>query len=313
MKKAYIKYIASLLLFGSNGIVASYIPLDSQSIVLLRTLIGSLFLITIFILSGRKFKCYKSKKEFGYLAASGAALGAGWIFLYEAYNRIGVSLATLAYYCGPVIVMVLAPVIFHEKLSKVKLYGLLSVLFGMFLVNSRVLLEGALSWGLICGILAAVMYAFMVIFSKKASGIEGMVNPMCQLTASFLTVGLYIIIKQKPDIAITDGSLVPILILGIVNTGIGCYLYFSAIQQLPAQSVVICGYLEPFSALFFSALLLKERMSVLQLIGAALILFGAAFGECYNPNLFRQLLKHKNALLANIIHNTRNKLKNGTV
>jgi hypothetical protein len=36
MKKAYIKYIISLLIFGSNGIVASYILLSSSEIVLDR-------------------------------------------------------------------------------------------------------------------------------------------------------------------------------------------------------------------------------------------------------------------------------------
>ena len=46
---------------------------------------------------------------------SGVALGASWIFLYEAYVEIGVSLASLAYYCGPVIVMVFSPILFREK------------------------------------------------------------------------------------------------------------------------------------------------------------------------------------------------------
>jgi hypothetical protein len=33
MNKAYLKYIAALLLFGSNGIVASHISLNSYEIV----------------------------------------------------------------------------------------------------------------------------------------------------------------------------------------------------------------------------------------------------------------------------------------
>jgi len=35
-KNAYFKYIAALLLFGSNGIVASYISLSSYEIVFLQ-------------------------------------------------------------------------------------------------------------------------------------------------------------------------------------------------------------------------------------------------------------------------------------
>lgn len=44
-------------------------------------------------------------------------MGISWLFLFEAYRRIGVSIASLGYYCGPVIVMALAPVMFHEKLT----------------------------------------------------------------------------------------------------------------------------------------------------------------------------------------------------
>ena len=41
------------------------------------------------------------------------------------------------------------------------------------------------------------------------------------------------------------------------------------------------GYIDPLSALVFSALLLGERLSPVQLLGAVLILGGAAFGELW--------------------------------
>ena len=76
-------------------------------------------------------------------------------------------------------------------------------------------------------------------------------------------------------------NIFPVLFLGIVNTGIGCCLYFSAIKELSAGSVAICGYLEPLSALLFSALLLSERLSFIQIIGAICIIGGAIFAESY--------------------------------
>lgn len=59
----------------------------------------------------------------------------------------------------------------------------------------------------------------------------------------------------------------------------GCYLYFSSIQQLPVESIAICGYLEPLSALIFAALFLQERLSAIQILGAIFIIGGAALGE----------------------------------
>lgn len=286
MKESYLKYITSLLLFGSNGIVASYILLSSVEIVFTRTLIGSLLLILIFIFSKQKMQFWENRMHLIYLFISGVAMGASWMFLYQAYAQIGVSIATLAYYCGPVIVMILSPILFREKMTWAKLSGFLAVLFGMFCVNYQALSQGATVWGLICGIMSAIMYTFMIIFNKKAISITGLKNSMCQLITSFITVAFFLGLHQGFSCSIEAENLLPILFLGIVNTGIGCYFYFSSIGNLPIQTVAILGYLEPLSALFFSAAFLGETLSFVQIVGAILILGGAAFGQIhtYSPN-----------------------------
>jgi drug/metabolite transporter (DMT)-like permease len=279
LKKPYCKFILSLLLFGSNGIVASYISLSSYEIVLLRTLIGSLLLITIFFLTHQPVTFLRNKRDLIFLAVSGAAMGASWIFLFEAYQQVGVSIATMAYYCGPVIVMALSPLLFRERLTWPKLVGFAAVLLGAFFINGQALSEGKNAWGLLCGGMSAVMYAVMLISNKKAKGIPGLENSMLQLVVSFLTVAVFVGCRQGFVIRLAPGDWIPILLLGLVNTGIGCYLYFSSIGYLPVQRVAICGYLDPLSAVIFSALLLKETMLPVQILGAALILGGALFGE----------------------------------
>ncbi|WP_042475276.1 DMT family transporter [Bacillus ndiopicus] len=281
MKNAYTKYVLALLLFGSNGIVASYIIMNSYEIVYLRTLIGSVFLIIVFVLSKQKLQFWKNKAHFFYLVVSGIAMGTSWIFLFEAYAQIGVSIAVLAYYCGPVIVMMLSPFIFKEKMTSAKFIGFLAVIIGMLCVNGQAFTEGRISLGLIFGILSAITYAVMVIFNKMASSIKGLENAMCQLVISFITVAIFVSLKQGFIVHIKEGSLLPILLLGVVNTGMGCYFYFSSIGRLPVQSVSILGYLEPLSALIFSVVILKEMLSPLQMLGALLILGGAAYGELF--------------------------------
>ena len=60
-KKALVKYLCALLLFGSNGIVASHITLSSYEIVFLRTMIGSALLILLFLLGKTSSTCGKTK------------------------------------------------------------------------------------------------------------------------------------------------------------------------------------------------------------------------------------------------------------
>lgn len=107
----------------------------------------------------------------------------------------------------------------------------------------------------------------------------GMENTVVQLTVSFLTVAVYVGIRQGFVIRVPIEAWPWIIVLGIVNTGIGCYLYFSPLSKLPVQTVAICGYLEPLSAVVFASLLLGEKMTALQIIGAACIIGGAMIGE----------------------------------
>ena len=277
--KALTKYISSLLLFGLNGIVASHIPLNSYEIVFFRTLIGSVLLIILFFIGKGKFHIKTHKKDALFIALSGIAMGASWMFLYEAYQQIGVSLSSLLYYCGPVIVMILSPLIFKEKLTAPKILGFATVLVGIFLINGNVF-DGSLNpWGLFCGLMSAVMYFFMVTLNKQSKNINGMENSVIQLVVSFITVGIFIVIKQGYISSIPANAWIWILILGIVNTGIGCYLYFSSLSKIPVQTVAVCSYLELLSAVVFAAILLDEKLAIMQILGAICIVGGAMIGE----------------------------------
>lgn len=281
--KAFIKYISALLLFGLNGIAASHIPLNSYEIVFLRTLIGSILLIVLFLMGKGKLHIKAYKKDTFFIVLSGIAMGTSWMFLYEAYQQIGVSLSSLLYYCGPVIVMILSPLIFREKLTAPKLLGFATVLVGIFLVNGNTSLSKSNTWGLFCGGMSAIMYFFMVTFNKQSENISGMENSVIQLVVSFLTVAVFTGIKQGFLINVPTTAWVWILMLGIVNTGIGCYLYFSSLAKLPVQTVAVCGYLEPLSAVVFAALLLGEKMTIIQIVGAVCIIGGAMIGELIKP------------------------------
>lgn len=287
MNLNYGRFISACLLFGSNGIVASHIDLGSHEIVYLRTFIGSLFLIALFLLTGGRFSVRSKGRDLFFLVLSGVAMGASWMFLYEAYRQTGVGIATLAYYCGPVLVMALAPVIFREKLAFARVLALIAAMFGMVLVNGGDVLRGGFSWGLVCGLMSAVMLAAMVVFNKMAESITGFENAVLQLTVSFLTVAAFVVFRQGIFVSVPPGSLLPVIVLGLVNTGLGCYLYFSSMQRLPAQSVAIIGYLEPLSALVLAAFMLGERLAAVQITGAVLILGGAAWGEYFGQKTGR--------------------------
>lgn len=290
-------YIASLLLFGSNGIVAAAIPLQSTQIVVLRTFIGAGFITLLLIMrkGRRRGISGVGVRDWVFIVASGVCTGASWITLYEAYREVGVGVASLEYYCAPLVVMIASVTLFHERLSGRKVIGFSAVLIGAVLLNGQVLQQGGSIWGLACGGMSALFHASMVIFSKQAHGVDGLRNTTVQLGCAFLTASLFLAATQGADfvLGIPASAWPAIAFLGLANTGIGCWMYFASIGRLPAQTVAVVGYLEPLSAVVLATAILNEPFTVLQVAGEASILCGALFAETGEGHVTHRLRREK--------------------
>lgn len=283
MKRKHLaKYILGMALFGSNGIVANGSALSSIELVFMRSLIGAALLLIICFAAGYRLKVLNCKRDLLFVALSGAAMGADWLFLFEAFEQIGVGLAVLINYLGPVIVIVLSPVLFKEKIGPAKLLAFAAAVIGVFLVSGQAAFSGVNGWGLICAVLSAFCAAGMILFNKLSVNIRGMENATLQLLFAAITVAVFVICKQGFAIEILPMDWIRVLWLGIFNTGLACYLTFSVIGYLPAQTSAICAYVEPVSAVFMSMIFLHETMQPLQIIGAILIIGGAMFTEIIN-------------------------------
>ena len=278
--KDYAKFTASLVLFGSNGVMAAQIALPSCDIVVLRTFIGALFLGAVFALV-RPSANFRSVRDWLFVVASGAAMGASWLFLYEAYQTVGVAVSSLAYYCAPIMVMALSPLLFKEKLSGRLVLSFCVVVTGALLLNGASLTpdDDGVTWGLFCGWMSAVCHAAMVVFSKMADEVDGLASSLVQLTASFVVAIAFLVATGGLPFEVPAPAWPWVVALGVVNTGLGCYLYFSSFGGLTAQAVAILGYIEPLSAVVCALVFLGEPMGPLQVLGGALIIGGAAVGS----------------------------------
>lgn len=276
-----LKYLISLLIFGMNGIVASYIAMTSEQIVLSRTIIGGALLVILFFATRQRLHTEAIRRQWPMLLLSGAAMGLSWVFLFGAYRLSSVSTATLLYYCGPVFVLLLAPVLFREKLTMQHGVGIIAVLAGMFLVNGVGASFSGVTLGFVYGLLSALLYAVMILACKHVTGVAGLERTTIQILVACVVVAAYNVASDQPAVEWNTASILATAVLGVVNTGAACYLYFSSIPELPAQTVAVCSYLDPLSALVFSALFLGERLSAAQNAGAVCILGGAAFAELY--------------------------------
>ena len=277
--KNYIMYIASLLIFGSNGVFAAHIDLSSAEIVCMRTLIGSAALILVLLLSRTGLDWGAMRREALKLIAAGIWLGVNWALLFEAYKLMSVSMATLTYYTAPVIVLLLSPVLLKEKQSVRAYIGMAAAVVGLVLAVG--LSDAAITaTGLLVGLGSAVFYAALIVFNKKIDGVSGLPLTTIEMVIAACVMVPYVLLTGgrigfPPDM---EGTLY-LLFLCLVNTGLACFMYFSSMNKLPARAVALFGYVDPVSALIFSAVFLGDRLGVAQLAGAALVFAGAAWGQ----------------------------------
>ncbi len=274
-------YVLAMLIFGTNGLLVAHISLPASQIVLLRTLLGGALLTVIVLLRGG-FDREAVRADAVPLLIGGAVLGANWVALFEAFRMLNISLATLIYYVGPMLVLLLSPLLFGEKLTGTKLAAVGIVGVGLVCISGSIAFGGLSVAGLFVAILSALFYGSLIVFNKRIVRTGGLQTAAIELDAAFLVVLPYVLLTAGLPHP-TRADLPYIAAIGLSNTGLAYLLYFTGMRRLPAQSVALLSYVDPASALLFSALLLHETLTPLQLLGGALILGGAMFGELRRP------------------------------
>ena len=280
--KDRIKVLSAMLIWGSLGLVVRAIDLPSVQIVLWRAILGGCFLLALVLLRKEPIDKAALKKNLLLLLFSGGVMGMGWVLLFESYRYTTVSAATLVYYCAPVLVMVAAPFVLKEKLTWTKMVGVAASMAGMVLIGGAGAGGIDPARGVACAFGAAIFYAAVLLMNQFVHGLSGIVTTLVQLVGAGIIMLVYVTVTGTADWSIPTGiGLAALLTVGFLHTGIALSMFFSALRNLPAQTTALLSYLDPASALFFSAVFLHEALGLPQLAGAVLILGGAAFGELY--------------------------------
>ena len=210
-----VKLTASMLIFGTVGIFRRSIPVSSEFLAFSRGILGALFLLGFLGLrKNRKNTRIQpvTRSAFLWLVLSGAAIGVNWILLFEAYRYTTVAVATLCYYMQPTIVILLSPLLFRERLTAKKLVCAFLAILGLVLLSGVTIpgvtipgltIPGAAAAagsagdprGILYGLGAAALYAFVVILNKLLPPLDAVVKTMIQLFSAPLRLALKVLLN----------------------------------------------------------------------------------------------------------------------
>lgn len=273
--KARLMILAAMAAFGTLAPFVRNIPVSSGELALYRAILASC-LIGIFLLATKqKIPFAKIKREIPLLLFSGMAMGVNWILLFEAYKYTTVSVATLSYYFAPVIVTVVCPILFREKLTPRQILCFVMSTLGIVMITGI----GDLSGGgrNIIGILfslgAAVLYATVVLINKFIRNVDGIHRTFLQFLAVILILVPYVAVTGGVTLGGMNGlGWGCLLIVGLFHTGVTYCMYFSSLNEVTGQEAAILSYLDPLVAVLISVTVLGEQMTFWQIVGGVLIL-----------------------------------------
>ncbi|HHW30742.1 MAG TPA: EamA family transporter [Clostridiaceae bacterium] len=286
--KAKLKIIFSMASFGTIAVFVKNIPLSTGEIALFRAVIASLVIVAYKLISGKKIIFSEIKKDLPLLFISGVAMGFNWILLFQAYKYTTVSIATLSYYFAPVIIMVLCPALFREKLTIKQILCFIMATLGLIMVIG---VDGAGKTGnnilgIGFGLGAAALYATVVIINKYIKKVTGIDRTLIQFLAAIIVLTPYVSATTGINIGNMDRTgIINILILGFFHTGISYVLYFSSLKDLNGQEAAILSYIDPLVAIIISVAVLKESINFVQIIGGLMILGFTLLNE-FEVNIF---------------------------
>ncbi len=266
--------IISMAVFGTLGPFVRNIAVSSGELALYRAVMAAVLIGFFLLVTGQKIPFREIKKEVPLLLFSGMAMGINWILLFEAYKYTTVSVATLSYYFAPVIVTVVCPFLFKEKLTVKQIICFVMSTVGLVMITG---IGGAGTGsdlkGILFGLGAAMFYATVILLNKFIKNVDGIHRTFLQFIAAIIILVPYVAFTG----GFTIGSLnskgwINLLIVGLVHTGITYCLYFSSLKELPGQKAAILSYIDPLVAVVISVTVLGESMTLWQVAGGVLIL-----------------------------------------
>ena len=272
---ARVMLALSMAVFGTLGPFVRAISVSSGELALYRAMMAAALLGLFLVVTRQPIPFGKIRKELPLLVLSGVAMGFNWILLFEAYKYTTVSVATLSYYFAPVIVTLVCPLLFREKMGKKQWICFIMSTLGIILITGIGDLSAGSSHfkGICFGLGAACLYATVVLINKFIRGVAGIHRTFLQFLAAIVVLVPYVASTSGVTLeTLTAKGWICLLVVGLVHTGVTYCMYFSALKDLPGQKAAILSYIDPLVAVVISVTVLGEPMTAVQVIGGGLIL-----------------------------------------
>ncbi|WP_233079123.1 DMT family transporter [Rheinheimera soli] len=263
-------YMAALAaaMMGTIGLIARYSAVDPASLTFYRLGLGAVILALYLAVTGQ-LRLLAGKPPVLVLV-NGILLASFILCFLSAIQTISLTLAILLVYLAPALSAILAHFLFAERLTSRTLFLIMLAFFGFFMLqefqfDSRVEQQQGLWYALA----SLITYTAFILLNKKVPDAVPLYHKsFYQLLVGSLCVLPLVANQPWPE----ADQWLWLVIAGLFPGFLALVFALQAIQHLPTRVFGTLAYLEPVVVIIAAWLLFAEPMSVLQWLGAMLIL-----------------------------------------
>jgi len=257
--------------------------IDPVTLMLYRLLLSMPFYLVVWVIHNTKNKdepkaSFKDILLIIFLGIIGYYVSSLLDFIGLQY--IDASLERLILFIYPTIVLILSRIFLKKKVTKQQLLAIGLTYIGVFVIFSQNILTGTQSDNVLLGagliFLCALTYATYLVGSNSLLPKLGTINfTTYVMFVSFLAVLIHYYFEFGFTYIIypTEVYIISVF-MAVISTVLPSYMIGEAIKRAGANTVGIMGSLGPISTISLSMIFLGETLTLIQYIGAFIILGG---------------------------------------
>jgi drug/metabolite transporter (DMT)-like permease len=199
---------------------------------------------------------------------------------FAGLQYISAGLGRLILYLYPTIVVLMSALFLKQPIRRRHIISLALSYSGIALVfNAEVKFGG--DWNLIwlgAGLVfaSAITYAIYLIAGSRYVLTMGSMRftAYAATSASFFVIAHFMALRGPSQLAVSNDVYVLVLIMAIFTTVMPLWLMAEGLKRIGANQVALVGCIGPLSTMVFGQIFLGEVITLIQLLGAGLVLAG---------------------------------------
>ena len=278
MKKTYLLAGTAILMWSTMATISKLMlsKMGNYQVLCISSLLAFLGMLVINGFSG-KLKLLKTYSLKDYLIMTG--IGLLGIFLYYSFYYIGMGrmLASQAFiinYLWPIMSILFAAILLKEKLTLRKAMAITLSFFGVVIVTGKELIHfnPYMIFGAAMCICGAVCYGAFTALNKKYHYEKGISMMIAFFTSFLLSMVMNLLTQGSWKMGF--GELLGLGWNGVFSMAIGNTAWALALEKGSTAKIANLAYITPFISLIWTALILKEQITLWSVAGLCVIVLG---------------------------------------